>query len=299
MSTMTSSLGSSVDHQRVWDSGYELLELWSSGTYCDIWQVRHRTTYEQFAWKQLRTECESNPAARASLENDAAVGQLVSSQLLERLIETHLHESPRYVIREWFDGRTLEQLLQEYGPLPLRQALWITRQCAQGLDDLLHAGLMHGDVRAAHILVNSRTGLVKLIELGAARRVPKSNGLESLPQIRSSGPQADYDTVVSPPQFQGAAKDVFDLGLILFRALTGRLPFAGESAADMLRGSQTTVSEDLARARPDATPAVVEVLSDLLSMRAVRPISQPAVLVNRLMELEVAELLKLEAPRRR
>ncbi|MDB5336283.1 MAG: hypothetical protein JWN70_1902, partial [Planctomycetaceae bacterium] len=277
MSTMTSGLGSSVDHQRVWDSGYELLELWSSGTYCDIWQVRHRSTYELFAWKQLRAEWEANPTARATLENDAAVAQLVSSQLLERLVESHLQESPRYIVREWFEGDTLDQLLQEFGRFPLRQALWIARQCAQGLDDLLHAGLIHGDVQAAHILVNTRTGLIKLTELGAARRVARSAGLESQQRSPASGPLGDFDTVISAPQLQGAGKDLYQLGLILFRVLTGRLPFEGDSAADMLRGPQSSVADDLSRARPDVAPAVVEVLSDLLSINSSRPINHPAV----------------------
>ena len=297
MSVMTSSLGVSVDHQLVWDSGYELLELRTSGTHCDVWQVRHRSTYELFAWKQLRPEWESHPTAWASLENEAAVGQLVSSPLLERLVESHVHEAPRYVIREWFEGRTLEQLLREYGRLPARQALWTVRQCAQGLDDLLHAGLTHGDVQAAHILVNTRSGLIKLSELGTSRRIPRSTGLESL--SHRAGPLGDYDTVVSPPQSQGPARDLYQLGLILFRALAGRLPFQAETAADMVRGPQASVADDLRRTRPDATAGVVAVVNDLLSMHAERPITHPAVLVNRLMELEVAELLHLELPRRR
>lgn len=299
MATATSGLGSSVDHQRVWDSGYELLELWSSGTYCDIWQVRQRTTYELYAWKQLRVEWESSPAARANLENDAAVGQLVQSPWLERLLESHTQSSPRYVIREWFEGRTLEQLLQQYGSLPVRQSLWITRQCAQGLDDLLQAGLMHGDISAAHILVNTRTGLIKLTELGASRRVPRSAGLESVQRATATGPIGDYEAVVSPPHFQGAAKDLYQLGMILFRALAGRLPFEGETAADMVRGQQTSVADDFRRVRPDVMPGVVDTISDLLSTNSERPISHPAVLVNRLMELEVQELLRLETPRRR
>ena len=72
MLAMTSGLSSSVDHQLVWDLGYELLELWSSGPYCDVWQVRQRSTYGLFAWKQLRAEYENNPAARASLERASA-----------------------------------------------------------------------------------------------------------------------------------------------------------------------------------------------------------------------------------
>ena len=295
MSLMTSSLSSSVDHQLVWDSGYELLELCSSGTHCDVWRVRHRSTYEVFAWKQLRPEWESHPVACAGLENDAAVGQIVASQFLERLIESHVHENPRYLIREWCDGQTLEQLLREYGRLPMRQALWTARQCAQGLDDLLHAGLIHGDIQAAHIIVNTRSGATKLTQLGAARRVPQSSGLESMQR----GPLGDYDTVVSPPQSQGAAKDLYQLGLALFRALAGRPPFQAETAADMVRGQQASVADDLRRARPDATSGVVDLMSDLLSMNAERPITHPAVLVNRLMELEVAELLKLEPPWRR
>lgn len=295
MSTLTPSLSSSVDHQRVWDSGYELLELVSSGAYCDVWRIRHRATYELYAWKQLRAEWESHPAARASLENDAAVGQLVVGPVMRRLISNHASESPRYVIWEWFEGESVEELWQKYGCIPDRLALWVVRQCAQGLNELLRVGLVHGDLRPEFILVDVRTGAVKLTEFGAARRI--SSAPDPLTRGIAAGPLADYSSVASP-QWSGATRELRQLGLILFRSMTGRFPFEAQSAADLVRGPQTNVMGDLQRSRPDLTLPLAELLSDLLSTDPQRRNWRPSEVVDRLMELEVAELLKLGIPQR-
>ena len=295
MPTLTAGLSSSVDHQRVWDLGYELLELASSGAYCDVWRIRHRGTYELCGWKQIRAEWESHPAARANLENDAAVGQLVPGPLMRRLIENHASGSPRYVIWEWFEGDSVEALWQKYGCIPDRLALWVVRQCAQGLDDLLRAGLVHGDLRPEFILVDVRSGAVKLTEFGAARRI--SSAPDPLTRGIAAGPMADYSAVASP-QWNGASRELRQLGMILFRSLTGRFPFEAQSAADMVRGPQTNVVRDLQRSRPDIALPLAELLSDLLSPETQRGGCRPADVVDRLMELEVAELLKLGIPPR-
>ena len=297
MATTATRLGASIDHQRAWDLGYELLELTGSGAYCDVWRVRHRETCEVFLWKQLRPEWEHEPAARASLENEAAVGQLVRSPLLPRLVEAHVAERPRYAIWECFEGRSVEYLWREYRSLPIRSALWIARQCVQGLEDLLRGGLVHGDLSPANVLVSTRTGLVKLTELGASRRVPMSAGSVALnetprPHFRASGPAGDYNSVVSPPHLQGVSKDLYQVGIILFRSLAGRMPFEGETAADMLRGRQTNLADDLRRVRPEISTALAEVVRDLLSDQSQRRFNHPAELVVRLMEFELDELVK-------
>ncbi len=293
MSPQTVGLGSSIDHERAWDLGYELLELSRSETYCDIWRIRHRSTYELFAWKQLRPECEADPHAHRALENEAAVGQLVHSPLLLKLVAVHLNERPSYVIWEWFEARSLDQLLREYVRLPISSALWIARQCAAGLDALLQAGLIHGDLQSANILIDPQTGLIKLTELGSCRRAPHAVGFEADRPRSQSGPLADYDSVVSATHLRGATRDLYSLGTILYRALAGRMPFAADTPAEMVRGRRVNVPEELLKARPEVSSALADVVGDLLSPQPGRQIQHPSELVNRLMELEVAELARL------
>lgn len=295
MSNQTADLGASIDHQLAWDLGYELIELVRSETCCDVWQIRHRGTYELFAWKQLRAEWAGEPRAKSGLENEAAVGQLVHSPLLVKLVAAHLTKSPYYAIWEWFESRTLEELLREYVRLPISSALWIVRQCAQGLDALLYAGLTHGDLSTANILVDCQTGLVKLTELEHSRRVSHAAGLEPARRSAPAGPLADFNAVVAPSHLQGSSRDLYNLGTILYRVLAGRQPFNAQTPAEMVRGRRVNVPEELRKARPEVSPELAELVGSLLSQDNSIATSHPGQLANRLMEFEVAELAKLES----
>ena len=132
MSIQSADLDPGVDHQRVWDLGYELVELKRTDAYCDFWQIRHRASHELFLWQQLRAEAEVSTRGRSAIENEAAVGQLVSSPLFLRLKAAHLTERPRYAIWEWFESVSVDDLLRQYVRLPINAALWIVRQCAEG-----------------------------------------------------------------------------------------------------------------------------------------------------------------------
>ena len=84
---------------------------------------------------------------------------------------------------------------------------------------------------------------------------------------------------------------MYQVGIILFRSLAGRMPFEGETAADMLRGRQTNLADDLRRVRPEISPALAEVVRDLLSDQSPRRFNHPADLVIQLMMFEVDELV--------
>lgn len=299
MSIESAGLAAEVDHQRIWDLGYELLELSRSDEHCDIWQIRHRQTYDLFAWQQLRPEWEASVRGRSALENEVAVGQLISSPLFLRLKLAHVSERPRFAIWEWFEAVTAEQLLHDYVRLPISAALWIVRQCAEGLDALLRAGLTHGDVRLSNILVNPTSGLVKLTGLGGSRRVAQGMGLDSGHRAKAAGPAVDYEAVAVPTRLRGEARDLYGLGSILFQTLTARIPYEAETPAELLRGRQVNLAEDLLRMRPDVPPGLAALVRDLLIPEASRPIRHPATLVNRLNEFELAELAKLDTQRAR
>jgi serine/threonine protein kinase len=291
MSTATANLRLSVDPQLVWDLGYELLDLAASTPHCDVWEVRHRTTYEIFAWKQLRPEFEQDSQAQQGLQNEAAVAQLVDSPLLPKVMAAHLSERPQYLLYEWFSSDTLEQAIQAYAPLPIRLVLWIARQCAQGLDDLLQAGLTHGSIQPDHILIREN-GTICLSELVHARRVGSQLSVEAPRRTTSSsGPLDDFAAVTRLHQApQGTAKDLHGLGMVLYRALTGRFPFEQTTAAEMISGERGDPLLELRRLRTDVSEKLASLVGDLLSPSPERRPRSPAALVHRLMELEIDEL---------
>lgn len=294
MSLQSADLDPNVDHRRIWDLGYELIELSRSDSYSDTWQIRHRTTYEMCAWQQLRREGESSPRGRTAIENEVAVGQLASSPLFLKLKWAHVHEKPRFAVWEWFDGITVDRLTQEYVRLPINAALWIVRQSAQGLHDLLQAGLSHGNVNMQNVLVNPASGMIKLTGLGNSRRVAQGNSFDPVPARVSTGNSttSELEAIPAPSRMRGEARDIYGLGSVLYQSLTGRVPYEAETPAELLRGRQINLVDEVLRIRPDVSPRLAGLIRDLLLPDATRPIRHPAVLVNLLHEFELAELTR-------
>jgi serine/threonine protein kinase len=294
MSIASTSPRLSVDPQLVWDLGYELLDLTRSTTHCDVWEVRHRTTYEIFAWKQLRREWNQDAIARQGLQNEAAVATLLQSPLLPRVISAQLNEPPYYLLYEWFSGDSFEQVIQEFAPMPMRLALWVTRQCAQGLDDLFKAGLIHGAIQPDNILIREN-GTICLTELIHARRLTSQLNVETgRSGFTSSGPLDDYvaiRTLHQPPE--GLAKDLYGLGLTLYRALTAHFPYEQVTAAEMVSGESSNPAIELRRLRPEVSEKAAQLVGDLLSPKPQHRLKNPSVVVHRLMEIEIEQLLSV------
>lgn len=283
----------SIDAQQVWDLGYEILSLATSNPCTDVWELRHRTTYELFAWKQLKQESELDERARSEIRNEAAVYRLVKSSFLPKVISAHVDEAPRYLLTEWFSGDTLEQAIQEFAPLSIGLSLWITRQCAQGIQDLHQAGLTHGDLQPANVLIREN-GTICLTELGQSRRILPTKNLDTLRRGRhGDGPLEDCEKVIrqhQPPQ--GTAKDIYGLGVILYRTLTGRFPFERLTAAEVLQGESDPPASVLRRLRPEVSVSIGELAGELLSPPTQQGSSSLSVIVDRLMGLELEQFLR-------
>ncbi len=141
-----------------------------------------------------------------------------------------------YIVMELVEGRTLQAVIAERPSVD--EVLRIIAQVARALAAAHAAGVVHRDIKPDNIMLRS-DGYVKVLDFGLARRLPTLLESDS-PEAGHTDPCVILGTVayMSPEQARGAAaqsaSDIFSLGIVLYQLLTGKHPFEGASAADIL-----------------------------------------------------------------
>ena len=269
---------------------FELLALAGRGTFAEVWQVRDRRSGRIRALKRLRADRSDQKSARQILENEAEVGRKVASSHLVACCESHLDAELPYLVLEWLSGRTLESRLSAER-LFCRDGLWIARQCAQGLHALLVAGFTHGDLKPSNIFLCD-DGVVKLIDFGFARPDRQSpRELDSAAERTIGGtPEFMAPETLVAAEVAGPGRDVYSLGVTLYQMLSGKLPFQGETIADVLKQQQQAVPQSLRSLAPHVPRELDELVGRLLSKQPLRRGGGLAWLVQELIGLELSYL---------
>jgi len=161
------------------------------------------------------------------------VGKLRHPHVVE-MLDAGIDDHGCYIVMEYVDGCTLEEHCNAERLLPYQKVADVIYKCCKGLGFAQRSGLVHRDIKPANILVG-RDGRVKVTDFGAAANAR----LKDITQVSGLGSAA----YMSPQQIDGQAPtfqaDIYSLGLVLFKLLTGRLPFAAHSIAqlaDEIRG---------------------------------------------------------------
>jgi serine/threonine protein kinase len=282
---------------------FDLVALAGRGSFAEVWQVRIHPTGELYALKQLRADRLDQPAARQILINEGEIGSKVSSDYVVKVCGAHTHSNPPHLLLEWLSGQTLEAYLSTRKKLFCREALWIARQVAQGMHSLLVAGYLHGDIKPSNIFILD-DGRVKLIDLGFARPDQLSaidlagDGRTVLTDMLTGTP--DYlapeallkrnSTRNSNGNSGGISRDIYSLGITLYRMLTGVLPFHGETVADVLKQHQRTLPVPLRSLAPEVPREVGELVHRLLFKESLRRGGGLSWLIQDLIGLELGQM---------
>ncbi len=269
--------------------GWELVEQVSEGSLARVYRARPAEgspdRSASYAVKVLRPEWEGHPQAVAMMAREAQVGRRVSHPHLISVLAARVRDTPRYLVMPWLDGTTLSVLLQEPMPPDLPEILWIVRQMAEALDALDAHGWRHGDVKPENVLV-SAAGHATLLDLGfAARHTEETSAADRevagtfaylAPEALSSRLRADIRS------------DLYSVGVVLFEALVGHLPFSGQTPAQLIAQHQQAAAPDPKRLAPHLPGEVVDLIRRLLAKDPLRRPQSPQELVEQLVRLEIA-----------
>ncbi len=240
---------------------FEVEALAGSGGMADVYRAVDRTTGARVGLKILRA---TGPEDLARLAREAqALARLTHPGIVRYVAHGTSEASEPFVAMQWVEGETLSRRLRA-GPLPLPSALELGRALASALGHAHEHGVVHRDVKPGNVML--RGGDVAdpmLLDFGVAR-TGLAVGLTQL------GTVIGTPRYMAPEQARGgqaidARADVFALGALVFKCITGRAPFDGEDAIAVLAHLLFDDAPDVCALAPGVPRPVGDLLLRMLA----------------------------------
>ncbi len=260
--------------------------LAGSGGMADVYRARDKQTLDLVALKILRA---TGPEDLARLAREAqALSRLTHPGIVRYVAHGMAESDGAFVAMEWVEGDTLSRRVKR-GPLPIAQAIALGRAVASALAHAHEHGIVHRDVKPGNIIL--REGNIEdpvLLDFGVAR-----TGLAvGLTQV---GTVIGTPRYMAPEQARGgqavdARADVFALGALMFKCLTGRAPFDGDDAIAVLAHLLFDEAPDVCAFVPSVPPAVGAVISKMLAKEPDDRYADCGVVVRMLDALDTSEI---------
>ena len=238
---------------------YRLVRLLGRGGMGSVYLARDLTLDREVAIKVVKT---GSPAQELHdrLRREARTAARLSHPNIVPLHAFGEVEGMPYFVMGYVRGESLATRLRRDGKLPEEDARRILADLAEALDHAHRQGVVHRDVKPDNVLLDDESGRALLTDFGVAKAL---GGSETL---TATGSVVGTPAYMSPEQAAGRAdidgrSDIYSLGVMAYAMVTGRLPFEGKTAADILTKHLTQEPpplRPLAPAVPDSTAAAVE-----------------------------------------
>jgi serine/threonine protein kinase/Flp pilus assembly protein TadD len=251
---------------------YRITEKLGSGGMGVIYKAIDLRLNRPAALKFLPIHLTADAEIRQRFIQEAQAAAILNNEHIVTVYEIDEWQGQTYIAMEYIAGQTLKEMIYDVGarplsgtsravPLPIKDVISITIQICTGLQAAHEAGIVHRDVKPDNVVI-SRRGQAKLIDFGLA----KLAGQVKLTQAGSAMGTAAY---MSPEQVNGEAIDlrcdIWSLGVMLYEMISGKLPFQGERMQALLRDITKREPEPLQTLRPDAPPALQDIISRCLA----------------------------------
>jgi len=248
------------DSRRI--GSFRLRHMIGQGTAGVVYLAEEEDTGQKVALKVLPGSAAANGEYTRRFLNEARLAQQVDHPNVVRVRDFGQDNGRYYLAMEHVEGESCKAKLMREGRLDPYEAVQITLQVAEGLAAALQQGIIHRDIKPENILID-KDGRVRIADLGLAK---KQGVIEPQPGDTSLG-TPDY---MSPEQVNNSESvdfrsDIYSLGATLFHLVSGKAPYTGGSAYEVMVKHVNSSVPSIHAHVPDLPQGFCDVMREMMA----------------------------------
>lgn len=234
-------------------SHYKIMEKLGDGGRSTVYKAEDVRLQRIVAIKIMSEKLLRNPKARLRFLREAQTVAQLDHPNICAVYEVDAVEGHTFIAMAYVEGQSLSQMTK-MGPLDIKEALSIGLQTARGLNAAHKKKIIHRDIKDGNIMITEE-GVAKILDFGLSKPLEKED---------ITRPRAILGTVpfMSPEQATGEpvdyGTDIWSLGVVMYRMLTGKHPFTGRNVGEMIKSITKDEPARIRQLRKDV-PEVLEI----------------------------------------
>src|SRR5437588_3933917 len=244
-------------------SNYKIVALLGQGGMGEVYLAQDTKLGRKVAIKFLPQCLAADERARKRLIREAQAAAKLEHPNICGIHEVGEEDERRFIVMPYVEGETLDCRMKRK-PLDMSESLSIASQVADGLAEAHAHGIIHRDIKPANIMITPR-GKVKVLDFGLAKIIGDHAAIDAEAEtailLTQTGVVMGTAPYMSPEQLRAerldGRSDIFSYGTLLYEIISGRQPFACESAAATASAILTREPPDISRYAPD-TPVELQ-----------------------------------------
>jgi serine/threonine protein kinase len=258
---------------------YKILDRLGQGHMAGVYKAQHRLG-QIVAVKVLPPSKAREGNFLHRFRREARLIRRLQHPNVVRAFQVGEHAGLHYLVLEYLEGETLDELLTRRGRLPPDEAVRLVYQALHGLQHIHEAGLVHRDLKPTNLMVvygpggrrdETSTATVKILDLGLGRQLfdeSQPPGLD--PSLTGEGVVLGTPDYMAPEQARNARgadvrADVYSLGCVLYHALTGRPPFPDKNILNQMVRHATETAQPLRELNPAVPDGLQQIVNWMLA----------------------------------
>ena len=230
-----------------------------------VYRGRHTTLGREVAIKVLHPHLSASERNRMRFAREARAIEHLEHDNILKIFDYSGSDTDRcYIVTEFVDGITLQELLNERVRFPSEIAAQVGIKLAKALAYAHNLGIIHRDLKLENVMLK-RDGTLKLMDFGIARFLDEVN-------LTVTGALIGSPAYMSPEQAMERVldrrSDLFSLGTLLFHLITGQLPFSGANPSIVLRNVIEGNRPSLLELAPDVSSTLCDLIEQLMQTEA-------------------------------